>query len=277
MKVSELIRLGMNHLGKNKYLESVLILEKASSLNKETILAFYDFDLPREVERDFIRLILKRKKGYPLQYILGRTEFWSLEFEIKEGVFIPRPETELMVEKILNYAKGKPLTIVDIGTGCGNIAISLSKELLESKIFATDISSKALELAKKNAMIHGVGEKITFLKGSLFEPLEKLSMKKSFDIICSNPPYISENERKNLPKEVSQFEPKRALFSGKDGLNFIRRLVRKAPIFLKERGRVYIEIGDGMEESAISLFKNWPIKEVYRDFYNKPRVVMAEI
>ncbi len=277
MKVSELIREGMEHLGKGKYLETVLILEKVSSMNKETILAFYDLELPTAIERRFLKLILKRKKGVPLQYILGKAEFWTMEFKVRNGVFIPRPETELIVEKIVDSAKGKFFMIADIGTGCGNIAISLSKELPESKIFATDISSKAVELAKENAIIHGVDKRITFLKGSLFEPFENLSMKKSFDIICSNPPYISEKEKGNLPREVSEFEPKMALFSGKDGLNFIRKFVKSAPLYLKEKGRVYIEIGEGMEKATISLFKNWSFQEVYMDLHNKPRIVMAEL
>lgn len=275
MKVSELIGKGLEYLGKDKYLETLLILEKASSLSKETILSSYDLEFPSSIEKRFMRLILRRKTGFPLQYILGKTEFWSLEFKIQKGVFIPRPETELMVEKVLAFAKGKNLLIADIGTGCGNIAISLSRELPETRIFATDISYKAIEIARENARIHGVEERIKFIRGNLFEPLKEF--KKSFDIICSNPPYIPRRDLKSLPKEVAMFEPKRALFSGEDGLNFIRKFVRVAPIYLKERGRVYIEIGEGIENQVISLFKHWSIKEVYHDLYRNPRVVMAEI
>lgn len=277
MKVSELIGKGLEYLGRDKFLETLLILEKASSLSKETILSSYDLEFPSSIEKRFFRLILRRKTGFPLQYILEKTEFWSLEFKIQKGVFIPRPETELIVEKVLAFAKGKNLLIADIGTGCGNIAISLSRELPESRIFATDISYKAIELARENARIHGVEERITFIRGNLFDPLKKLSLQGSLDIICSNPPYVPKRERKNLPKEVSEFEPKRAIFSGEDGLNFIRKFVRVAPFYLKEMGRVYIEIGEGLENQVISLFKHWSIKEVYQDLHRNPRVVMAEL
>lgn len=277
MKVSEAIGKGLEYLGKNRYLETLLILEKVTALKKESILSSYDLELPSSIEKIFFKLILKRSKNFPLQYILGKVEFWSMEFKVKRGVFIPRSDTELMVEKIVNFAKGKQLVIADIGAGCGNIAISLSKELPQSKIFATDISSRAIELARENARIHGVEERIRFLKGSLFEPFKDLFFKKFFDIICSNPPYIPEVERENLAKEVSEFEPKRALFSGKDGLSFIRKFIKLAPTYLREKGRVYIEIGDGTERDVISLFKSWSFKEVYKDLYNKPRVVMAEL
>ncbi len=277
MKVSEVVGKGLEYLGKNRYLETILILEKVTGLKKESILSSYDLDLPPSIEKEFFKLILKRRKNFPLQYILGRVEFWSMEFKVERGVFIPRPETELIVEKIVNFANGQKLMIADIGTGCGNIAISLSKELPQVEIFATDISSRAIELARQNARIHGVEERIKFLKGSLFEPFKNLSLKKSFDIICSNPPYIPEIERENLAKEVSEFEPKRALFSGKDGLNFIRKFIKLAPVYLREKGRIYIEIGEGMEKDVISLLKSWSFKEIYKDLHNKPRVVMAEL
>jgi release factor glutamine methyltransferase len=277
MKVFEAIDKGLELLGKDRYLETLLILEKVTGLKKENILSSYELELPSSIEKDFLKIVSKRKKNFPLQYILGKVEFWSMEFKIERGVFIPRPETELIVEKIVNFANGKELTIADIGTGCGNIAISLSIELPRSTIFATDISSKAIELARQNARIHGVEERIIFLKGSLFEPFKNLSLKRSFDIICSNPPYIPEVKKEYLPKEVSEFEPNRALFSGRDGLNFIRKFIKSAPIYLREKGRVYIEIGEGMEEDVLSLFKGWSFKEVYKDLHNKPRVVMAQL
>lgn len=275
MKISELVSRGLEQLGKDKFFETLLLLEKASKWNKEKILSSYHLELPPEIEREYLRLILKRKRGFPLQYIVGKTEFWSTELKVRRGVFIPRPETELIVEKIVEFAKGKSFLIADIGTGCGNIAIALSKELLESKIYATDISLRAIKLAKENARINGVEERIIFLRGDLFEPLKDL--KKSFDIICSNPPYIPEKDRKNLPREVVEFEPEKALFSGKDGLDFLRRFVKTAPLFLKEKGRVYVEFGDGMEKEVLFLFRDWSGVEVYKDLHQKPRVIMAQL
>lgn len=275
MKISDLISKGLEYLGKGKFLETLLILEKASGLKKEAILSSYEKEILPDIEKRFLNLILKREKGFPLQYIIGKTEFWSLEFKVREGVFIPRPETELIVEKIIEFAKGKSLLIADIGTGCGNIAIALAKELVESKIYATDISLRAIELAEENAKINGVYERIKFLRGNLFESLNDL--KKSFDIICSNPPYIPKGDRKNLQKEVAEFEPKRAIFSGMDGLNFLRRFVKDAPLYLKEKGRVYIEFGDGMAEKVSSLFSGWSMVKVYKDLHQKPRVLMAQL
>jgi release factor glutamine methyltransferase len=277
MKISELISKGLEYLGKERFLEVIVLLEKVSCLKKEKILSSYDLELLPSIENKFFKLVEKRNKNYPLQYILGKTEFWSREFKIRKGVFIPRPETELIVEKIVDFAKGKSLTIADIGTGCGNIVISLALELPESKFFATDISSLAIEVAKENARIHGVENRITFLKGNLFEPFKKLSLKKSFDIICSNPPYIPKEDMDSIPEEVSRFEPKRALFSGRDGLKFTKKFVKLAPLYLKENGRIYIEIGDGKEKEVLSLLKGWSIKEVYKDLSQKPRVLMGEL
>ncbi|MGQ9619318.1 MAG: peptide chain release factor N(5)-glutamine methyltransferase [Candidatus Aminicenantia bacterium] len=277
MKISDLIRKGQEILGKDKYFEILLVLEKVSGFKKEEILSSLEFEVGSSIERKFFRLILKRKLGFPLQYITGKTEFWSMEFKVKKGVFIPRQETELIIEKVIEFARGKNFLIGDIGTGCGNIAISLAKELPEAKILATDISSKALELSKENAKFHGMEERIRFLKGSLFKPFKDEGLFNSFDVLCSNPPYIGYKEKKSLDDDVVNFEPKRALFSGEDGMNFIKKLIKSAPLYLKENGRLYFEIGYGMEEELKILLKVWKKSEIYTDYFGRPRVFMAEL
>ncbi len=277
MKLYHLIQKGLELLGREKFLEVLLILEKISKMRKEEILSSPEFSPTPSMGKEFFKLISKRLKNFPLQYILEKTEFWSMEFKIKRGVFIPRQETELLIEKIVEFATGKKVLIADIGTGCGNIAIALSKELPGADIIATDISSKAIELAEENARIHGVEKRIKFLKGNLFEPLERLGLSKSFDVICSNPPYISLREKNNISKEVLNYEPKKALFSGWDGMSFIRKFMKFSPSFLKNRGRVYFEIGETMEDNVRALLEKWRKKEVYTDLFMKPRIAMAEL
>jgi len=197
------------------------------------------------VDKKFLKkywaFLKRRAKGEPVAYITGKREFWSLELEVTPDVLIPRPETEILVEHAINILKEResPL-ILDIGTGSGAIAIALAKEIKDAFIWATDISERALEVAKKNAKKHDVENRIYFLKGDLFDAIRDKNIK--FHLIISNPPYVSEKEYKELPREIKDWEPKRALFGGEDGLFFIKRIVRNSPIFLYPGGYLLIEI-----------------------------------
>ena len=180
----------------------------------------------------------------PLAYVLEEKEFWSLRFKVAPGVLIPRPETELLVEQVIELSSKREELIADIGTGSGNISVSLAKELRQAKIVATDVSDQALKLARHNARMHEMST-ITFEKGSLVAPLEKLGLQKKFDFIVSNPPYVSEGEWQALPEEIKNQEPKRALVPGESGFEIIEKLILEAPEYLRPGGYLCLEMGWG--------------------------------
>jgi len=225
--------------------------------------------------KGYFRMIRKRSQGYPLSYLTGKKEFWSIPFKVKKGVLIPRPETELIIETVLAlHPAGNPF-IADIGTGCGNISVSLGKELPEASIFATDISVRALRIAWENARRQEINN-IKFLRGNLFDPLEKRGLKGKMDLILSNPPYVSEEEWKGLPDEIRLYEPKKALVGGASGLDFIQRMIDSAPDFLKQGGHLIFEIGFGQKDQVIALFnEGWSEIECCNDLSGIPRVINA--
>ncbi len=192
-------------------------------------------------------LLVQRAQGIPLQYLVGTQQFWGLEFIVTPDVLIPRPETENLVEEVIRLAnnigqKTQECTILDIGTGCGCIAVALSKAIPHARILATDISAKALTIARRNAKRLGVGERIGFLKGDLFKPLKKHSVGK-VDMIVSNPPYVASGELQTLAPEVKDHEPRIALDGGSDGLDLCKRILREAPDYLDRGGTLAMEIG----------------------------------
>ncbi len=168
-----------------------------------------------------------------------------------------------------------PETIVDIGTGCGNIAISLAKELPQARIFATDNSRKALTVARLNSSLLET-DNITFAVGSLFSPLRRLKLEKKCDFIVSNPPYVSEQEWEELAEEIKNHEPKKALVPGETGLEIIKDLIKGSPRFLKAGGYLVFEIGEGQKKRALSLFNsNWSNVSCFNDLNGVPRIVVA--
>ena len=190
-------------------------------------LELYLEDLAVEQKRadHFWQLLIARSGGFPLQYLLGSTEFMGLRFKVVPGVFIPRPETEILVETILKLSALSPqlsANILDIGTGCGNIAVSLAKYLKSGHIFACDISDSALQLAKENSFLNEVN--VSFIKSDLFSAFRK---KNNFSLILSNPPYISTAEISTLPREL-KYEPTKAYDGGRDGLVYYRRIINQA-------------------------------------------------
>lgn len=222
-----------------------------------------------------MRMVERRLEGVPLAYVLGEKEFWSMLFEVAPGVLVPRPETELLVEKVADLSSKKEELVVDIGTGSGIVAVSLAKELPEARIVATDVSARALKSAGRNACIHGVSS-ITFARGSFFSPLEKLGLEKKCDFVVSNPPYVSEKEWDTLPAEIKDHEPKPAIVAGESGLECIVRLVRQAPDFLKPGGYLCLEIGWGQQDGVLSLFgESWEEPACFNDLNGIPRVVVG--
>jgi release factor glutamine methyltransferase len=259
----------------NPAVEAKVLLLQATGLSEVEFLGSPRRRLSAKQERAFSRLVERRLSGVPLAYITGRKEFWSLPFKVGPGVFIPRSETELVIEKALESARTGRETIVDIGTGSGNIAVALARELPEARIVATDISARALKTARFNAEINQA-ERIAFIRGNLFAPLKGLDLAEKCDCIVSNPPYVAAAEWAALAGEVRDHEPKRALFAGKTAFEFIGRLVRGALDYLRPGGHLLFEIGDGQAEGALALFDDrWTGADVFDDLRGVPRVIKA--
>jgi len=255
--------------------ESRLLLCKSVRITEQVFYAEGNRVLTREQERTFFRLISQRQSGIPLAYLTNIKEFWSIPFDIYPGVLIPRPETELIVEKVVEISSRKEEVIVDIGTGSGNIAIALARELPEAKIVATDVSRNAVRVAKSNAARMSIPN-VKVVQGSLFLPLERLKLREMCDFIVSNPPYITKGEWKTLPSEIKVHEPKGALVAGETGLEFLRELEEGAPKFLKPGGYLVIEIGYGQRRNVMPLFgKKWSRVRSFKDLSRIPRVIVA--
>ncbi len=259
------------------HVESKQLLLKCLSLTEEQFLVLLDRSVSSSQKRCFKALISKRIAGVPLPYLTGFKEFWSIPFRVSPGVLIPRPETELLVERALELSKGRDDIVVDVGTGCGNIAVSLAKERPDSKIYAIESSKKALKLARRNASEQGIST-ITFASGSLFSPLEKLHLKGKCDFIVSNPPYVSEMDWKELSPEIRDHEPKSALVAGKTGLEVIKLLIQEAPFYLKSGGYLLFEIGYNQKNEIQSLFNSlssWKTVGFLKDLAGKNRVAFG--
>jgi len=226
--------------------------------------------------RDYWSLLIERSRGLPLQYLIGSTEFMGLKFKAAPGVFIPRPETEILVETVLAQlaiTDYRSLNILDIGTGCGNIAVSLAKELKKAHIFACDISDSALQLAKENFSFNKVD--ICLVKSDLFAAFRKLNY---FSLIVSNPPYINARVIPRLCREL-HFEPRRAIDGGRDGLFYYRRIINEAPDYLRDKGMLVLEIGDNQADSVKEILAQsgkFALVKVVRDYNNVERVIVAQ-
>lgn len=218
-----------------------------------------DFEITPGIVNRFNGLVKDRAAGRPLQYLIGKTGFMGFELVVAPGVFIPRPETEILVEEALDIIKSirhppsaiREVLILDLCTGSGNIAIALTKFLTDCKIIASDISRKALSVAGKNARLNRCGEKIEFVLSDLFADLPG----RKFDIIVSNPPYVASPEIGGLQKEIA-FEPPLALDGGGDGLDFYRRIIKGAGDFLVQGGLIALEIGIGQAEAVKALLED---------------------
>ncbi|MDD3839508.1 MAG: peptide chain release factor N(5)-glutamine methyltransferase [Clostridia bacterium] len=265
----------------NPRLDAQIMLSRV--LDKQTIYLYINRDkvLSDEELSLYNCMLTRRIRGEPVQYIIGQREFMSLDFEVKSGVLIPRPDTEILVEEIIRLSKKilqtKPnITIADIGTGSGAIAVSLAKYIYNAKIYATDISEKALEVAKSNARKHGVDTSIDFIKTSLLSGLEG----KGLDIIVSNPPYIPSAQIAKLQREVKDFEPVEALDGGRDGLDFYRLITEKAPRCLGDRGILVFEVGYGQSRDVENIILNtgyFKDIRILKDLASIDRVVISTV
>ncbi len=201
-------------------------------------------------------ITFRRLQGEPLQYLLGETEFFGLRLQVDRRTFIPRPETEVLVETILARVQNRKakIDILELGTGSGNIAVSLAKHLPGARIVTVDISDGALTVAKQNAVHHGVAEQILFLQADMVDFLAGRSGDLFYDCVVSNPPYIPSGQLSDLPRDVQQ-EPRLSLDGGVDGLKFYHPLI-KAWSLLKEQGRLFFEFGDGQRRALEVILQN---------------------
>lgn len=245
----------------------------AQVLDKDRVYLYANYFAPvnkneREQYREFIK---RRSNQEPLAYLLERREFMSLDFKVTPAVLIPRPETELLVETVLQRAnQAKPVAICDVGTGSGAIAVSLAYYLPQAQVTGIDISGPALEVARLNAQQHGV--EVRFLEGDLLSPLP---VQEQFDFICANLPYISEDEYTQLDVQVRDYEPRQALWGFGDGLELYRRLIPQVWTYLRPGGYLLMEIGCGQAQAVAQLLPSSVKVQVEQDWAGLDRLIIA--
>jgi len=282
-KLSEITRLGAEYLAKygisEPLIESEYIISSVLNIARTDLYLKGDEFIEDGTLAVLRQMIIERATtGKPSAYIVGKKEFYGLEFQVNEDCLIPRPETEILVDEVIkittrlerNFAGSeKNIKILDIGCGSGNIAVTLAKFIEKSSVWAVDISYGAVLKTLENALLNQVYPKIAVYRGDLFAPFSASGgekYKNFFDIIVSNPPYVSEEEFASLPREVSLFEPRIALSGGADGLDFYRRIIPSAKFFLSPKGgMLFLEMGAGQKEKIEAIL----IAEGYKDIFVK--------
>lgn len=272
--VSFLMELGWDK--EQARIEGELLLGKAWGLNRLQLLTGLDHGLGESQKQNYQQFLARRVANEPLQYILGEQEFMSLTFEVTPAVLIPRSDTEVLVEEALKILKGfsNPL-VIDLGTGSGAIAVSLAYYLSCARVWAVDISPQALEVARRNAGRAGVSERVNFVWGDLFDPIPS---ERVYDMIVSNPPYISREEYGQLAPQVLQ-EPTLALWGGEDGLEYYRSIIAQSGQFLKKKGFLLLEIGwkQGPSVTSLLLEQGFQGVRIIKDWGGRDRVVLGHL
>ncbi|TYQ14902.1 UNVERIFIED_CONTAM: release factor glutamine methyltransferase [Acetivibrio alkalicellulosi] len=266
-------------------IEAGVLLCHVLKCHKTFIYAHDDYKLSEIEYQKYWELILKRAQGKPLQYIMEHQEFMGLNFKVTPEVLIPRQDTEILVESILDYAsdlKDDSIDILDIGTGSGCISVSLAYYLKNSKVKALDINLKSLEIAKFNAQKNSVLNRIDFICGDIFTGLKNIltsgENNNLFDVIVSNPPYIASHEIDILEKQVREFEPSIALDGGMDGLDFYRAISKEGALFLKEQGLLAFEVGIYQAEEVCSIMEErYKDLKIIKDLSGIDRVIMGTV
>ena len=285
--IKELLKVTTDYLEK-KEIESPRLSAEillAHQLDIDRVKLYLRFDQPlHEKEVAGYRTLVKRRLSRePIQYITGVQEFWSMDFVVGPQVMVPRPETELLVEQALALCRGEGSTggpgtrILDLGTGCGAIAVAIARELEGVAVWASDVSQKALDMARQNAKKHGVEEKIAFVLSDLWQGFSNPQI--TFDVIVSNPPYIKPEAMDSLPPEVRDYEPKRALDGGEEGVFYIREIIKGAPRHLNPGGWILLEMDPDQTKLALGLVEasnNYGQKARIKDYSHHYRVVMAQ-
>jgi release factor glutamine methyltransferase len=241
-------------------------------------------ELSADEQRRYDQALSERARGVPAQYITGHQEFWGMDLIVTPAVLIPRPETEHVIETVLELAGVEkpggqntiPFRIIDVGTGSGCIALALAKELPRAEIHATDISAAALEVARANAARHQLKSRIKFREADLLAGLEPGFKGNSFDFIVSNPPYVGESETDSVQLEVRKFEPRSAVFAGPTGVEVIVRLIPQARTALKPGGWLVMEVSGTIAEEVLRMLRDWRNVLIRPDLQSIPRVVQAQ-
>jgi len=243
--------------------------------NRAYLYAHPERELSTEEAARYDEVLAQRATGMPSQYITGHQEFWGLDFVVSAAVLIPRPETEHLVETVLELAREVPRPkIVDVGTGSGCIALALAHELPSAELYAVDVSKDALEIARANAARLQLDGKVQFVRSNVLDTLAGVH---DFDFVVSNPPYVGFDEADKVQKSVREFEPREAVFAGEQGLDVIGPLVEQAHAALKPGGGLVVEIGYSMRDAVVDLLDPtiWYDARVVPDLQGIPRVVAA--
>jgi release factor glutamine methyltransferase len=254
--------------------EAAALLAFALRKNKTFLIAYPEYEIPSEEENLFREFVRRRSEREPLQYITGKQEFYGLDFSVTKDVLIPRPETEILVEAAIEILRNSENPFFcEVGTGSGCIAVSILHEVQNARATGLEISENALEITKTNAQKHRVSNRLDLRISDVFEVL----CDETFDLIVSNPPYISLEEIKNLQAEVQNFEPLVALTDGKDGLSIIEKVIREAPKFLKPDGFLLLEIGFAQSRKVLEMAdkKIWREVDFLPDLQGIPRIFIA--
>jgi len=271
-------------------LAAELLLMHVLGIDRAWLYSHPEAELSDDAMENYFSLVARRAAGEPTQYLLGKQEFWGLEFEVSPAVLIPRPETEHVVEVALERLTtsglsssrradgiGAPLRIADVGTGSGCIAVALARELPRANIFATDISGDALRVAKRNAVRHDVADRIQFVRCDLLEALSPSAPR--LDLAVSNPPYVALAEADQLPREVRDHEPSEALFAGPAGTEVYARLTEQAGTRLRPEGVLVVELGHNAADRVRAILgaqRGWMDVQITNDLAGIPRVLSAK-
>ena len=265
----------LNHSIQTAKIDAEVILADVLKISRVNLITKQNTSLNQEQEDLFAKLIKRRKQQEPVAYILNKKEFWNENYYVDKRVLIPRPETEILIEMLLKKVKDKSkvFQILDLGCGSGCLLISCLKEFNKSLGLGIDISSLALEVAKKNIQTHKINSRAKLLKLDLF----KLDIKKKFDFILSNPPYLTSSEYRNLSKDVKDYEPKQALVGGFDGILYYKKIISFSKSSLKKNGFLALEIGDGQYKEIKKLLTNhsFRILDKYQLIDGEIRCILA--
>ena len=269
-QASQILDNSSNTLSK---LDSEILLSEVIKKNRQYLILNSNEELKKENIKSFNCLVKRRKKGEPIAYLINKKEFWKQNFYINQNVLIPRPDTELLVEETLKlFNVNSKLNMLDIGTGSGCILLSILKE--RRNFFGTgiDISKKAINVARFNAKMHQLSNRVKFYNSDV----DKFLIGK-YDLVVSNPPYIKRQDLKYLEVDVKGFEPKLALDGGKDGFLKITKIISKTSTLLKRNGRFILEIGFGQKNRILNMLKqnNFFINKVVKDYGKNDRCVIS--
>lgn len=266
-----------NHVVEPRASAEVLL---AHVLSEDRLYLYLNYDRPMDTgELAAFRACIKRRlAGEPSQYITGIQEFWSLPMRVNPTVLIPRPETEVLVQAALEFVDSTHtnITIMDLGTGSGAIAIALARELPTARIVATDVSMATLHLARENARLHRVDKQISFVRADMLAAISVGSQK--FNLVVTNPPYVSHDDFSVLPREIRDYEPRQALDGGVDGLTAIKQIIWEAPTVLRPAGGLLLEMGAGQAESVSTLVtdsQHYQNHHIMKDYSGIDRVLVA--